>query len=359
MNHLARTIQIQQLMQKENADWFLVTHLHHVRYLSGFTGSFAILLLHRDRRYILTDGRYSEQVVKEVRDYEAVIQGKRKEIEAIRDIIGDLTQQTLWFESDYFSVTRYSALCEHIPAKSYVPKRGIVESLRCIKDEEEIASIRHALQIAEEAFEKALSFIHEGMSERELAHFLLEAMWQRGAVKESFDPLILFGARSSLCHGKPSHNTLKKGDTVLMDFGCLMPDGYNSDITRTVFWGQPTTEQKDMYQCVLAANLAAENQLRAGIHGIQGDRFAREIIQQAGRENQFVHGLGHGVGLEIHEAPRLSPISEYELVPRNVVTVEPGVYIAGQGGIRIEDMVVIRENGCEVLNRSSKTMLIL
>lgn len=346
-------------MRQDGADWFLITNLTNVRYLSGFRGSSASLLIHADRRFILTDGRYSEQVRQEVTEYEPVIQGQRKEMQAIADTVGDISKQTLWFEGEHLSVARYTNLCETVPAKAYIAKRGIVEPLRMVKDMEEIDAIRRALRITEKAYEKALNVIHEGMTERELSHFLWEEMWKAGAVKEAFDPLILFGARSSLCHGKPTDNALKKGDIILMDFGCQMPDGYNSDLTRTVFFGQPNNELKQIYQCVLAANQSAERQLRAGIDGIRGDEFARSVIREAGRAEQFVHGLGHGVGLEIHEAPRMSPISEHELTSGNVITVEPGIYIPGTGGVRIEDMIVIRDRDCEVLNQTAKEMIVL
>lgn len=359
MNYPSRIRAIQQTMAAENADWFIVTNLNNIRYLTGFTGSYAVLAISADRPCILTDGRYAEQVRREVNYCKAEIQGNRKEMQALRDIVGDTNGQTIWFEGEHMTVTRYTALCEAIPARAYIAKRNVVEGLRAVKDAEEIDAVRRALLIAEEAFVKALDIIREGMTERELAHFLFETMWRAGAVKNAFDPLILFGARSSMCHGKPSDNTLKNGDIVLMDFGCLIPEGYQSDITRTVFFGQPTDEKKHMYETVKAANLAAEKQLRAGIGGVRGDEFAREIIRQAGRVEQFVHGLGHGVGLEIHEAPRLSPLSEHDLASGNVVTVEPGVYIAGTGGVRIEDMVVIRENECEVLNRATKEMIVL
>ena len=359
MNYPARINKIRQLMEKENVNWFLITNLTNIRYLTGFTGSYASLLVHPETCTILTDGRYSEQVQHETKYCTPVIQGNRKEMQALSDIVGDISNEVMWFEGEHISVTRYTALCEAIPAKAYIAKRGLVEQLRAQKDAEEIDALRRALRVAEDAYAKTLPTIREGMSERELAHTLLEEMWRGGAVKESFDPLVLFGARSSMCHGKPSDALLKKGDIVLMDFGCLMSTGYNSDITRTVFFGNPTDEQKEMYECVKAANLAAEKQLRAGVSGVQGDEFAREVIRNAGRVEQFMHGLGHGVGLEIHESPRLSPLSENEIVEGQVVTVEPGVYIPNVGGIRIEDMVVIHERECEVLNRSSKEMVVL
>ncbi len=359
MDYKSRTASVLKTIDQGDADWFFVTDLSNVRYLSGFTGSSASLLISPDRQYILTDGRYTEQVSREVSEYQAVIQGNRKEMQAISDIIGDASDKIIWFEADNYTVARFSALQDAIPAKSFIPKRSVVELLRVVKEEPEILALKQALKLAEDAFQKALDEIHEGMSERELARFLLDEMWRAGAVKESFDPLVLFGPRSSMCHGKASNHTLKTGDVILMDFGCLMPDGYNSDITRTIFFGQPSEELKSMYQCVFDANRAAEDSICAGISGVQADKYARDVIRKAGRIDQFMHGLGHGVGLEIHESPRLSPLADHQLESGHVVTIEPGVYVAGVGGIRIEDMVVIRDGACEIMNNSTKELIIL
>jgi len=345
-------------MEQENADWFFVTNLVNVRYLSGFTGTHGVLLIHPERRYILTDGRYGEQVQQEVIEYEPVIQGNRKEIEAIRDTVGDLSSDRVWIEAENCTLSRLEELQSTLPARAYVGQKNVVEALRAVKEEAEIDAIRRALGVAEQAFEKALGFIREGITERELAHFLEDEMWKGGAAKESFESLILFGPNSSLCHGKPSDRRLKKGEVVLMDFGCVI-DGYCSDITRTVFLGDPGKPFKSLYKCVQMANARAAEAIRPGITGVQGDEFARDIIRKAGHEDLFVHGLGHGVGLEIHEAPRLSPLYDKEIQTGNVVTIEPGIYLPGLGGIRIEDMAVVRDHGCEVLNQSTKEMIVL
>jgi Xaa-Pro aminopeptidase len=358
MNYQNRKNAVLKKMTQENADWFFVTNLTNVQYLSGFTGSHAVLMLHPDRQYILTDGRYSEQVVKQVKEYEIIIQGTRKEHEAMKDTVGDISNELVWFESTHCSYDIYETLKEKLSIQNMIGQKDIIEPLRAVKDDEEIACIKKALTVAETALEKAIGQIQEGMTERELAHILEHEMWSQGAPKESFESLILFGPHSSLCHGRPSDTRLQKGDTVLMDFGCVI-DGYCSDITRTVFFGTPSDELIKMYACVLEANQNAEEHIQAGTTGKQADLYAREIIQKAGREKQFVHGLGHGVGLEIHEDPRLSYLSEHTLQEGNVVTVEPGVYVQNLGGIRIEDMIVVRKDGCELLNRFPKDMIIV
>lgn len=358
MNYLKRTEAIVGRMQEEHLDWLIVSNLKNIRYLSGFTGSHAMLLIGPDKRYIVTDGRYDEQVRFEVKNYEPVIQGQRKELEAAHDTLGDISSQRLGFEAEHVSYARVDEIKAALPAADYLPKRGWVEELRMVKDAEEIEIIRKALRIAEESLQSILVNMEEGISERELAHRLEDEMWRRGAEQKSFDTIVLFGARSSLPHGKPSENKLKAGDIVLMDFGCIV-QGYCSDITRTVFFGKPTDEQKAMYDCVHQAQRNAERNLRAGLHSKDSDELARSVIRNAGRENEFMHGLGHGVGLDIHEAPRLSNLANHTMAPGHVVTIEPGVYIAGVGGIRIENMAVIKEKNCEVLNQSSTEMMIL
>ncbi|MBD3266330.1 M24 family metallopeptidase [bacterium] len=358
MDYKKRLNNILSLMDKENADWFFVTYLPNVLYLSGYSGSHGILLISQENQYILTDGRYTEQVKNEVQDYEAVIQGDRKEHAAIQDIIGDVSEKTVWFEADHYTFAEYQQILDEIPIRDFVGKKNMVESLRMVKDKEEITCLKNALRVAEEAWLRVIPQIREGMTERELAHLIEHEMWVGGAAKESFESLILFSPHSSLCHGKPSNTELNKGDTILMDFGCVV-DHYCSDITRMLAFGQPSREFQDMYNCVYKANQAAEEQIKAGINGPDAHIFAKEVIKQAGREKQFMHGLGHGVGMEIHEDPRLSPLSEHTLKAGNVVTVEPGVYVEGIGGVRLEDMVVIREDGCEVLNQTSKDLVIL
>ncbi len=358
MNYDSRTIKILSLMAEFKADWFFVTSLFNIRYLSGFTGSHGVLLIGREKRYILTDGRYQEQVKNEVSGYEPVIQGNRQELDAIAETVGDLSNQTVWFESDHCTFSRYKGMKSKIPGAKFVAKKDIVESLRKIKDEEEIAEIRRALETAEHALEGVVGQIREGMTERELAHLLEDEMWRNGARKESFETLVLFGRRTSLCHGKPSDNRLQFGEAVLMDFGCIL-DGYCSDITRMAFLGRPDDDFRNMYAAVLAANRNVEEKIRPGMSGVEADMLARQVTRGAGYEGLFLHSLGHGVGLEIHEYPRLSPIYETALCAGSVVTVEPGLYIPDQGGIRIEDMIVIREDGCEVFNRISKDLILL
>lgn len=358
MNYAARLAAAREKLAETGADWLFVSNLFNIRYLSGFTGSHALLFISADRQVLLTDGRYDQQVRDQTRGFEIVIQGTRKEHEAAADALGDLMKTRVVFESNHVTFETYSKWLEHLPAAEYIGKAGLIETLRVVKEEAEVDATRRALAIAEQAHLKALDFIREGMTERELSFFIYQCMYEAGAEKESFDPLILFGERSSLPHGKPSDRKLKKGDIVLTDFGCIV-DGYCSDITRTVCFGEPGDEVKSMYAAVREANLRAAEAIKPGMSGKEADAVARKVIEDAGRKDQFIHGLGHGTGLEIHESPRMSYIAEGELKAGHLVTIEPGVYNPAIGGIRLEDMAVIRENGCEVLNQTSTELRIL
>lgn len=358
MDYSRRKQAVLDAMNDGDADWLLVSHLPNIRYLSGYSGSYAMLLISQDKQYILTDGRYAEQVRNEVVGFDLVLQGKRKQHETVRDTIGDLSGATVWFEAEYLSHANTLLLQEHVPAKQYVPRARVIETLRECKEEAEIDAVRRALAISEGALGVALESLREGMTERELNHLLFEESWKAGAEKESFESLILFGERSSLPHGKPGNRALKKGDTVLMDFGCVV-DGYCSDITRTVFFGTPNDEQRSMYETVLESHKRSSDALAPGKSGKEIDAVARDVITSAGRGDQFIHGLGHGVGLQVHEAPRLSYVSESTLAAGNLVTIEPGVYIPDVGGIRIENMVVVREGDPEVLNAFSTELTVV
>ncbi len=332
-------------------DVFVVSNLKNVRYLSGFSGSHAVLVLAASGGTIVSDGRYQEQIASEVTGLEIEIQGDRRDLETVVDVLSAYTTASscVGFESVHMPFARYESLSEMLGARTLVSCPGAIEQLRRIKDEGEIGLVRKALQIAEQSIEAACHELRSGMTEREFAHSIEHQMWLAGAEKESFESLVLFGERSSLPHGKPGKRALKPGDIVLMDIGCVV-DGYCSDITRTCFYGKPPKDFLAAYDAVLKAQVSAVNGLRAGLTCKDADSFARDSLSAAGRGEQYIHSTGHGVGLDIHEAPRLSQSSTERLAAGELVTVEPGVYIEGWGGIRIEDMVVVRERGSERLN---------
>lgn len=358
MDHAKRTRHLAECTARAGADWVLVHHLPNIRYLSGFTGSHAILLIGGERRIFITDGRYQEQVKREVNGYEIVIQEQRKDLDVVAEALGGVSDKTVWFEGDHLAFSEAEEYRAKLGAKEFVGRTGLVETPRRIKDADEIEAMRRALNIAEEAWRETLEEIREGMTERELAHALEDAMWRRGAERESFETLLQFGPNSSLPHGKAGGAKLKKGQNILMDFGCVI-DGYCSDITRTVFFGPPSAEMRTVYETVRAANETAIENIRAGVSCKEADAFARRVIGEAGYGERFMHGLGHGVGLDIHEDPRLSKRFDGVLTANHVVTIEPGIYLEGTGGVRIEDMVVVGESGCQVLNQTPKDLLVI
>lgn len=358
MDYRVRKAAILARMVESQIDWFFVSNLFNIRYLSGFSGSRALLLISPERQLIFTDGRYQEQVASQVSEFEPVIEGRRKEYEALRDILGDLSAKRVWFEAEHVSHARFLDFTEKLPAREYLPARRTIEILRRVKEEAEIDAMRRALSVAENAYRRAMAQVREGMTERELGHLIEHEMWAAGAEKESFESLVLFGERGSLPHGKPSNRALRKGDAILTDFGCEV-DGYCSDITRMASLGAPSDELRSMCAAVREANLRAAEAIRAGVTGVEADKAARQVIEAAGRGDQFIHGLGHGVGLQVHEAPRLSYLSEDTLEAGNVVTIEPGVYVPGVGGVRLEDMGVVRQDRCEILNETPPELLVL
>ncbi|MFH1742296.1 MAG: aminopeptidase P family protein [bacterium] len=356
--YLNRQNLLRQRMERDGLSTFLVTHLPNVRYLCGFSGSHALLLVGMEKTVIISDGRYQEQIEREIVGAAFILQGQRRDTAAVAEMLADFPPGKVGFESHHLSVSRHTALSEARPDRDFVAATDYVEDLRIEKDDGEIDLIRQAVGIAEHAFEKVLGTIREGMTERELGHLLEDLMWQAGAETESFETLVLFGARTSLPHGKPGDTALAMGEPILMDFGCVW-QGYCSDITRTVFLGDPGEEYREAYLLVQEAQQKGTNAVQPDVPCREADAAARAVFNGRGRGDQFLHSLGHGVGLEIHEAPRLAPTEEKPLRAGTVVTVEPGIYVAGWGGIRIENMVVARAGGPETLNRTSTEMIVL
>lgn len=351
--YLRRRAQLVERFASWEIDAMLVTFLPNIRYLTGFSGSHALLVVTSEGGIIVSDGRYQEQIAAEVSGLEIEIQGNRKDHQALFDALRRYQRdlKRLGIEADRITLARYETLAANNDGYSLIPTKGFVECLRRSKDEGEIERIRHALHIAEDALESARETMRIGMTERELAHEIEHHMWLHGAEKESFDSLVLFGSRSSLPHGKPGSRTIEKSTIILTDFGCMV-DGYCSDITRTCCIEPIPEGFLEAYHAVQEAVIRAEAAVTGGVLCSEIDAVARGYLGSVGRGEQFIHSTGHGVGLEIHEAPRLSVIGEEVLVPGDLITIEPGIYIEGWGGIRIEDMVVVRENGCERLNQS-------
>jgi Xaa-Pro aminopeptidase len=325
--------------------------------MSNFTGTFANLLITHDKAILVTDFRYVEQAKEEAQLFD-VIQYQGSLTVTLNDLVSSNNIKNLGFEEDYLTYKNYDDLLKKPSISKLLPLGRAIEFLRLIKDSEEIQVIREAVRIADEAFSHVLKYIKPGVSETEVAAELEYYIKVQGARGPSFDTIVASGLRSSLPHGVASHKIIEIGDAVTLDFGAIYKD-YCSDMTRTVFVGQPKEELKQIYEIVLKAQKAGVEGAVKNLTGSEIDSIARNIISDAGYGEHFGHSLGHGVGLEIHEDPRLSQLGSLKMNNGMVVTVEPGIYVSGLGGIRIEDMIVINEDKPMVLTASTKEMIIL
>ncbi|EMT40394.1 Xaa-Pro aminopeptidase [Thermoanaerobacter thermohydrosulfuricus] len=344
---------LRELMKEKDIEAFVIYKFVNVTYITGFTGDDSVALVTHDKAIFITDGRYTEQAQKEVKDFE-VIEHKTGIKEVLKEYIKTLEIKKLAFEEN-ISYGQYRELKEHLEIE-LIPQANLVETLRMVKDEEEIENIKKAQNITDRAFEHLLKFIKVGMTEKEVALELEYFMKKQGAEDLSFDTIVASGKRSSLPHGKASEKVIEKGDFVTIDFGCKV-GGYCSDMTRTIVIGKASEKQKEIYNIVLEAQQKAIDNIRAGITSKEADLLARSVIEEKGYGQYFSHSLGHGVGLEVHEAPSLSFKKEEILKEGAIVTVEPGIYIPDFGGVRIEDMVLLKEDGVINLTKSPKYLI--
>ncbi|MED3311934.1 Xaa-Pro dipeptidase [Bacillus thuringiensis] len=337
-------------------DGILLTNEHSRRYMANFTGTAGVVLISKDRAQFITDFRYVEQASKQAVGYE-IVQHAGLIIDEVAKQVKELGIQKLGFEQDTLTYSSYSAHKEAIDAE-FIPTSGLVEKLRLIKTDSEIKILKEAAQIADAAFEHILSFIRPGVSEIEVSNELEFFMRKQGATSSSFDIIVASGLRSALPHGVASEKVIETGDFVTLDFGAYYK-GYCSDITRTIAVGEPSDKLKEIYNIVLEAQLRGVNGIKAGLTGREADALTRDYITEKGYGEYFGHSTGHGIGLEIHEAPGLASRSDTVLEPGMAVTVEPGIYIPGIGGVRIEDDIIVTSEGNEVITKSPKELIIL
>ncbi|NLL49342.1 MAG: aminopeptidase P family protein [Firmicutes bacterium] len=352
---MERISRIRERLQVEGIDVFLVSSPINRRYLTGFTGSAGLVWISPTRQAILTDFRYLEQVKQECPGWELI--HIESYIESLTTLIEEDKVQTIAIEKEYVTVNQMEDWQEKL-APTFTGVKGWVEELRMIKSEEEVANIRKAASIADEAFAKLLPTIRSGLTEREIALELEFLMRKAGASAMSFDPIIASGPRSALPHARPGERILSVGDFVVFDFGCVV-NGYCSDMTRTLVIGEPEEKHLLIYDLVLEAQERSLAAVGPGKTGVEIDAIARNIISDAGYGEYFGHGLGHSLGLEVHESPRLSKLDETVLQPGMIVTVEPGVYLPDFGGVRIEDLVLVTEDGHEVLSSTFKELYVV
>ena len=350
MNRLER---MRQKMHEEGIDAYVVLRPENGRYLSGFTGGEATLYVTAEKAILLTDFRYIEQAKGEAPEFEIVKTGQ-DHFEALAEI-GQQAQK-VGFEGDFVTFLNYEKLKKGFPQAELLSLPDLVSYLRSVKDPTEIEKIRQAVKIADDAFASVIKTIEIGQTEEEIALDLEYSMRRAGASGGSFDFIVASGVRSALPHGSASSKKIHLGEFLTMDFGAIY-EGYCSDITRTVFLGEPEEKHQEVYQVVLAAQRAGIAAVAPGRTGKEVDAVARKIIVDAGYGEYFGHGLGHSVGLAIHEGPNLNMREERVLEPGMVITVEPGIYIPDWGGVRIEDIVLVTENGCEVLTQAPKEFI--
>jgi len=334
----------------------LVSDMKNIRYLSGFSGSSACILITAGKKFFLTDSRYATQAREEVKGYRIKIYTKA--LEAITGALVSEKAAAVAFESDFVTHDAFLRLRKNLPGLRLKPMPGVAGRARVSKDPFEIERIRESVRILEAGFETASAVIRAGVTEKKAASLIETAFREAGADGLAFDTIVASGERAALPHGKASDRKIRKGDLVVVDMGVLL-NGYNSDATRTFCVGRPTPEQKKVYNTVLDAQERAIERVAAGVAAAYVDAGARETIEKAGYGKYFGHGTGHGVGLDVHEAPSVGPTSKEMLAPGMVITVEPGIYIPGWGGVRIEDMVLVRKDGFEVLTATSKELVFL
>ncbi len=328
-------------------------------YFTNFASSDGYLLVSADRAVFITDGRYIEAAQNTIKDCEVMLQ--TQSISQIKDVFSALGAKSVAVEAERMSLKEYAEFAQALEGVDIVCDGELdkaIKEIRSIKNEVEVEKIIKAQRIAEAAFEHILTFIKEGVTEKEVALELDYYMLSHGADGLSFETIAVSGKNSSKPHGVPSDKKIEKGDFVTMDFGAVV-DGYHSDMTRTVAVGFVTDEQKNVYETVLKAQEAAQTAASSGVCCADVDKAARDVIENAGYGEYFNHSTGHGVGVEIHESPRLSTVCKAPLSVGNVVTDEPGIYIPEKFGVRIEDMLLITENGCENLTRAPKELIIL
>ena len=336
-------------------DGVIVTGEANRRYLSGFAGSAATLLIEANSRRLVTDSRYTEQAGRQAIGYDVV-----ESVDLLQEIkvwVGSCGIDRLGIESAHTSVKQHQDLAEFFATEhcsvTVVPVDGVVESQRVVKDKAELSTLREAVRLADDVMQCAGEWLVPGVVERELAADLEHHMRKLGGDGPSFPTIVASGPNGAMAHHSPSDRVISKGDPVIVDLGVKL-DGYCSDITRTFYVGDPDSRFSEIYGVVLSAQGAAESRISAGMTGKNADALARQVIVDAGFGDCFGHGTGHGVGLEIHEAPTVSPRNEKVLPAGSVTSVEPGIYMVGWGGVRIEDLVVIGDDCVEVLTQSAK-----
>ena len=361
MSSINRIRRLRERLEDNSLDAILVSQPENRLYLSGFSGSQGFLIVSRDHAFIATDFRYFEQSARQSPEYTLLKMEGPKPLKWFNEALGEIKPRRLAFEASDVTYGLYSALkrsLAELPSAErprLMSTRGLVEALREVKEPDEIAEIDRAASFADAALAKVVPAIEPGMTEKQVAWELEKAMRDAGADSISFDTIVASGPNGALPHHRPSDKPIGKGEPVVIDMGARI-NGYCSDITRTVIVGEPDSQTDKVYHTVLEAQLNAIAEVRSGMTGHEADSLARTVIDDAGYKENFGHSLGHGIGLAVHEVPVVGPRGKSVLGRDMVFTIEPGIYIPGWGGVRIEDMVTLENGKVRVITKTPKTI---
>ncbi|MCX7834750.1 MAG: Xaa-Pro peptidase family protein [bacterium] len=352
-----RIEKVQSEIRKRNVPAFFITRLANIRYLTGFSGSNAFLWITPGDAYFLSDFRYESQANEQVKDAKVIIYKKSLWNELASNSTFAKTESIL-VEANFFTLSQQSELKKIFPKVKVISSVNLIEEIAAIKDEEEIKKHKKAIQITDQVFSKILEVIKPGVRELDIGAEISYLHRTMGADGDSFEPIVASGERGALPHGRASNKKIKKGELVTLDFGCFY-QGYASDLTRTVAVGKVKKDLKEIYQIVLNAQKKAIKSAKVGMKTKDLDEVARSVIRDAGHSEHFGHNLGHGLGVEVHWWPSLGPLDPNTLQKNMIFTIEPGIYIPGVGGVRIEDDVLLTEEGAKPLNKSKKDLIVL
>ena len=354
--NLVKLQKLRAEMKQRDVEALLVTSPFNLRYITEFTGTAGLAIVTAEQAVFITDFRYTEQAGEQVKEFD-IIQAEKNLMDETVKSVKSLDIRTLAFEQDYMTYSTVVQYKSKIDA-DLEPVSNLIEKIRMIKTPDEVAILKAAAKIADDAFEHICGFIRPGLTELEVSNELEFFMRKQGATSSSFDTIVASGLRSALPHGVATDKVIETGDMITLDYGALY-NGYISDITRTVAVGEPSAQMKEIYDIVLKAQELGVEKIGPGMSGIKADAIARDYIKSKGYGEAFGHSTGHGIGLEVHEGPGLSFRSETVLEPGMAVTVEPGIYLPGVGGVRIEDDILVTESGNERLTNSTKELRIL
>tara|TARA_B100000959_G_C14980495_1_gene623246 strand:+ start:295 stop:1371 length:1077 start_codon:yes stop_codon:yes gene_type:complete len=344
------------IMKDQGYNAFYVCNITNVRYLSGFTGSSGFLLISDEGDHFFSDGRYTEQSKTEVLDYTIHITNNHLKKINENNLLN--ANWRLCFEASHLSFNMYNVLEKNCQVDEMVPTNDIIENIAAVKDQTEIDALQVAVDITDNVFDLILPEIRIGVTEKQIAAKISYLFKQEGGDGDSYDPIIASGSNGALPHATPSDKKVENGDFIVMDFGALYK-GYHADMTRTIVVGSASDRHHEIYNIVLESQLAGISYARSGIKCSELDKACRDIIKDKGYGDLFMHSTGHGLGLEVHTMPRIAWTNDTLLKENNVITIEPGIYIAGWGGVRIEDDCLINKDSCHPMNRSTKDLVVV